>query len=124
VTATPPGGPPWPGQGRTIFESHARLIERSTVDMPGAPGGFSIIGCDAANGTFCQLYSDDRNICRVYEMSIGGGEWKLWREGEPFPQRFTRRFTDDGRTIAGRWEKAADGTTYTTDFVLTYRRVE
>ena len=24
-----------------------------------------------------QLYTDDRNVCRVYEMSIGGGEWNL-----------------------------------------------
>ncbi len=66
----------------------------------------SIIGCDAANGTYYQLYSDDRGVCRVYEMSIGDSEWKLWRDGEPFPQRFTGRFDDDGRTIVGRWEKA------------------
>jgi hypothetical protein len=51
------------------------------------------------------------------------GQWKLWREGEPFPQRFTGRFTDDGRTIVGRWGKAEDGTNYTTDFNLTYTRV-
>ena len=70
----------------------------------------SIIGCDAANGTYYQLYSDDRGVCRVYEMSIGDSEWKLWREGEPFTQRFTGRFEDDGRTIAGRWELAEDGT--------------
>jgi hypothetical protein len=40
-------------------------------------------GCDAANGTYYQLYSDERGVCRVYEMSIGNGEWRLWREGEP-----------------------------------------
>jgi len=48
-------------------------------------------------------------------MSIGGGEWKLWREGEPFSRRFTATFTDDGNTITGRWEIAEDGTNYTTD---------
>jgi hypothetical protein len=127
ITATPPGGPPWPGEGRTIFEWHesgAHLIERSTIDMPEAPDGISIIGCDAANGTYYQLYSDDRGVCRVYEMSIGDSEWKLWRGGEPFPQRFSGRFADDGRTIVGRWEKAEDGTNYTTDFDLTYTRAE
>jgi hypothetical protein len=41
-------------------------------------------------------------VCRIYEMSIGNGEWKLWREGEPFSQRFTN---------------------YRTDFDLIYRRV-
>jgi len=126
MTATPPGGQPWPGEGRATFEWHdsgAHLIERSTVDIPGVPDGVSIIGCDAANGTYYQLYSDDRGVCRVYEMSIGDGEWTLWREGAPFPQRFTGRFTDDGRTIVGRWEKAEDGTNYETDFDLIYRKV-
>jgi hypothetical protein len=128
LTATPPSGAPWPGgEGRATFEWHdsgAHLVERATVDTPQAPDSVSIIGCDAANGTYYQLYSDDRGVCRVYEMSIGNSEWKLWREGEPFPQRFTGRFEDDGRTIVGRWEKAEDATNYTTDFDLTYTRVE
>jgi hypothetical protein len=126
VTATPPGGAPWSGEGRTTFEWHdsgAHLVERSTVDIDGVPDGVSIIGCDAANGTYYQLYSDDRGVCRVYRMSIDGSEWKLWREGEPFAQRFTGRFTDGGRTIAGRWELAEDGTNYETDFDLTYTRI-
>jgi hypothetical protein len=93
------------------------------VEAPEAPDGVSIIGCDAANGTFYQLYSDDRGVCRVYEMSIGDGEWKLWRTGEPFPQRFTATISEDGTTIAGRWEKAEDGTNYTTDFELIYCKV-
>jgi hypothetical protein len=127
MTATPPGGEPWPGEGRTTFawhESGAHLIERSTIGVPGAPDSVSIIGCDAANGTYYQLYSDDRGVCRVYEMSIGDGEWKRWRDGDPFPQRFTGRFADDGKTIVARWEKAEDGTNFTTDFDLTYSRVE
>lgn len=127
LTATPPGGPPWPGEGRAIFEWHdsgAHLVERTTVDIPGVPDGVSIIGCDAANGTYFQLYSDDRGVCRVYEMGIDDSEWRLWREGAPFAQRFTGRFDEDGRTIAGRWEIAEDGINYTTDFDLTYTRVE
>jgi hypothetical protein len=61
MMAAAPGGQPWPGEGRTTFEWHesgAHLIESSTVDMPQAPDGVSIIGCDAANGTYYQLYSD------------------------------------------------------------------
>ncbi len=91
---------------------------------PDAPDSISIIGCDAANGTYVQLYSDERGVCRVYQMSIGSGEWKLWRQGHPFPQRFTATISDDGNTIAGRWEKAEDGTTFSTDFYLTFHRVE
>jgi len=57
-------------------------------------------------------------------MSVGGGEWKLWREGAPFPQRFAATISEDGNTIAGRWEKAEDGRNYTIDFDVIYRRVE
>jgi hypothetical protein len=91
-TATPAGGEPWPGEAKTTFEwleGGQLLLERSTVEMPEAPDGVCVYGCDAANGTYYQLYTDDRNVCRVYQMSIGKGEWKLWREGEPFNQRFT-----------------------------------
>ena len=96
---------------------------RGTAELPEAPDNVSIIGCDAANGTYLQLYSDERGVCRVYEMSIGNGVWKLWRDGEPFSQRFTATFSDDGNTITGRWEIAEDGTDYTTDFDLILRRV-
>src|SRR5215217_9612530 len=75
-----------------------------------------------ANGTYFQLYSEERGVCRLYEMSIGDGEWKLWREGEPFPQRFSATISDDGNTIAGRWEKAQEGGRWETDFDLTYRK--
>ncbi len=44
--------------------------------------------------------------------------------GAPFSQRFTGRFEDGGRRIAGRWERADDGVNYTADFDLTYVRVE
>lgn len=56
-------------------------------------------------------------------MSIGDGRWSLWREGQPFAQRFTATFEDGGQTIAGRWEKAEDGVNYETDFELIFRKV-
>jgi len=124
--ATWPDGTRWPGIGTVTFEWHAsraHLVERGTADLPEAPDNVSIIGCDAANGTYFQLYSDERGVCRVYEMSIGDGEWKLWREGEPFSQRFTGTFSDDGNTITARWEIAEDFITYATDFDLVYRKV-
>jgi hypothetical protein len=125
IHAKPPDGPPWPG-GRARFEwlDGALLLERWTVDMPEFPNGTAIIGCDAANGTFYQLYSDDRRVCRVYEMRLNGREWTLQRTGPPFAfQRFTGTFSEDGNTISGRWELAEDGKTWTTDFDLTYSRV-
>jgi hypothetical protein len=126
LEATWPDGTQWPGGGRATFEwnaSRAHLVERTTAELPEAPDSISIIGCDAANGTYSQLYSDERGVCRIYGMSIGDGEWRLWREGEPFSQRFTATFSDDGNTITGRWEIAEDFTNYTTDFDLVFRRV-
>ncbi len=119
-------GKRWPGEGRATFEWHdsgSHLVERWTVDMPEAPNGVAIIGCDAANGTYYQLYSDERGVCRVYNMTIGDGVWRLWREGEPFAQRFTGRFENDGNRIVGTWEIAEGGRNLTTDFHLTYVRV-
>ena len=119
-------GEPWPGGGRATFEWHdsrAHLVQRTTIDLPEAPDSTSIIGCDAANGTYSQLYSDERGVCRIYEMTMSADEWTLWREGEPFSQRFTATISADGNTIDGRWEIAEDFTTYTTDFELVYRRV-
>jgi hypothetical protein len=126
--AIPPGGEPWPGEARTTFEwlegsDNRLLVERSEIEMPEAPNGVCVIGCDAANGTYYQLYTDDRGVCRIYEMSIGNGEWKLWRDGEPFSQRFTAKISDDGNTIEGRWEAAKDGANWETDFDLIFRRV-
>ena len=126
LKASSPGGEPWPGEARATFEWHqsrAHVVVRTRIDLPQAPDTISVIGCDAANGTYFRLYSDDRGVCRVYEMSIGASEWKLWREGDPFPQRFTATISEDGDTMAGRWEKAEDGTNYTTDFYLTYARI-
>ena len=125
--AKPPDGPRGPGEARATIKWHdagAHLLQRSTVEMPEAPDSISIMGCDAANGTYYQLYSDERGVCRVYEMSIGDGRWELWREGEPFAQRFSATISDDGDTIAGRWEKKAqEGSTWETDFDLAYRKV-
>ena len=80
---------PTESRGRAVERSPrvarlgTHLLERGSAELPEAPDNISVIGCDAANGTYYQLYSDERGVCRVYEMSIGDGEWKLWREGEP-----------------------------------------
>lgn len=126
LEAGPPGGPPWPGEARVTFEwldGAPLLVQRWRVDLPEAPDGVAVIGCDGMAAAYYQLYTDDRDVQRVYEMSLGEGVWKLWREGEPFSQRFTGTFSEDGDTIAGRWEIAEDGTTWRTDFDLTFTRV-
>lgn len=125
--AGPPGGPPWPGAAQVTFEwfeGASLLIQRWHVDMPEAPSGVAVIGCDGMSGSYYQLYTDERDVQRIYEMSLSDGVWKLWRNGEPFSQRFTGKFSRDGKTIAGRWEIAEDRKTWKTDFDMTYTKVE
>jgi hypothetical protein len=126
MEAGAPGGPPWPGEARVTFEwleGRAFLIERWTVDMPEAPDGIAIIGPDESGERLRQHYFDSRGVERIYEMSFGDGDWKLWRDGDDFSQRFSGTFSDDGKTISGRWEIAHDGKTWETDFDLTYIKV-
>jgi hypothetical protein len=126
IEAAPPGGPPWPGGGRATFEwlqGAPLLIESWHIDMPEAPDGTAVIGCDGTSGTYYQLYTDERDVQRIYEMSLDNGVWKLWRNGEPFSQRFTGRFSEDEKKIAGRWEIAEDRKNWKTDFDLTYTKV-
>jgi hypothetical protein len=126
MEAVPPGGPPWRGEARATFawlDGAPLLVMRTHVDMPEAPDIVAVIGCDATNGMYSQLYADDRDVQRIYEMSLLDGVWKLWRHGAPFAQRFTGAFSGDGMTITGRWERADDGVTWETDFDLTYTKV-
>src|SRR4029077_1803110 len=99
------------------------LAVRGTAELPEAPDNVSIIGCDGANGTYYQLYSDERVVSRVYETRSDERGWRLGRRGEPFAQRFTAIFSEDGNTMNGRWEIAEDGSNYVTDFDMVYRRV-
>ena len=76
VEAKGADGQAWPGEGRATFQWHpskAHLVQRTVMGVPGAPDSTSIIGCDAANGTFVQLYSDERGVCRIYSMKLDGG---------------------------------------------------
>jgi hypothetical protein len=104
------------------------LIQRWQVPVPEAPDGIAIIGPDPEHaGNYLQHYFDTRGVARVYKMSFANGVWKLWRD-EPdfspldFAQRFAGTFSEDGKTIAGRWEISNDGKTWERDFDLTYTR--
>ena len=124
MEAGPPDGPPWPGEGRVSFEwleGQTWLIERWSVEMPEAPDGIAIIGKDESEAPYAQHYFDSRGVHRIYAMSLEDGEWKLWREGPPFAQRFSGSFSADGKTISGRWERQDEGS-WVTDFDLTYKK--
>ena len=58
----------------------------------------------------------------VYEMSINEREWKLWRSGQPFDQRFSVVLDDDGTTMTGSWDRV-DNRAFVVDFEQTFPRV-
>ncbi len=127
-----PNLPPAEGEARVHFEwlpGQRFLVERWQVPVPEAPDGIAVIGPDpAAEGGYLQHYFDTRGVARVYKMSFGDGVWKLWRHEADFSpvdfgQRYTGRFSADGRVIEGAWEICHDGTTWEHDFDLTYRKL-
>ena len=125
LEAKPPEGEPWPGGGRSTFEWHpsgAYLVQHTIVELSEAPDSLPSTGCDGGNGTYTQIYSDERGVSRVYDMSIRDGSWKLGRSGASFSQRFNATFEEDGNTIVGHCEMPEDGTGYVSDFDSVYRR--
>ena len=117
--------------GRTVFEWMAGeqfLIQRWEVPGPAAPDGIAIVGFDEGRDTYLQHYFDSRGVARVYEMSFATGVWELRRTSADFSplnfsQRFTGAFSDDGKTIDGRWEISHDGRSWDHDFDLTDTKV-
>ncbi len=115
----------WEGEGTTTFEWHpdrAHLLQRASVDHPDAPNSLSVIGCDGAKDTYAQLYSDERGVSRVYDMTFDGTTWTLERQGEPFAQRYVGTFSEDGGTITGQWQIDEDGSGYRRDFDVVLER--
>jgi hypothetical protein len=98
------------------------LVMRGTVEHPDFPDGIIIIGADDSNEAYSMLYFDSRGVARIYQMSLGDGTLKFWRETPGFNQRYIGRFSEDGNTITGAWEKSTDGTTWEHDFDLIYIR--
>lgn len=84
----------------------------------------AVIGFDDTTGQMTMLYADARGVRRIYQMSVGEREWRMWRNAPGFNQRFVGRFGDEGRSIVGRWEQSADGSAWETDFEMAYTRLD
>jgi hypothetical protein len=131
MEVTFPGASPV-GGAQTSFEwmpGELLLLQRWEVPIPEAPDGLAVYGWDELRGTLLQHYFDTRGVVRVYEMSLEGRSWTLERTEADFSplnfsQRFSATFSEDGKTIEGRWEIAHDHhSTYKKDFDIVYRKV-
>ncbi|MGZ5309059.1 MAG: hypothetical protein ACXWDQ_01245 [Solirubrobacterales bacterium] len=129
VEASLPIDPPIEMRGRSVFEwleGGGFLVQRSTTEREEFPNTLSVIGVDEEGEGYVMHYFDSRGVKRVYEMSLADGVWKLERDPSgprsDFWQRYVGEFSDDGKTIEGRWEKSDDGSSWELDFPLTYTK--
>lgn len=82
-----------------------------------------IIGRDDSEQHYHVLYADDRGVSRVYQMSLTGGSWQMWRDTPEFSQRFDAKVSPGEAEINGSWQKSVDGgTTWEHDFKVRYTR--
>ncbi len=88
----------------------------------GIPSAFNVIGHDDAVETCSMLYTDERGVSRIYQMSLAGGVWKMWRESPDFSQRMTGTFSEDDQTITWHGEMSHDSSTWEPDLRVTYTR--
>lgn len=113
--------------GHSTFEwlrEGALLAWHFDWEHHGPPNAFSVIGHDDANAvdTCSMLYADERGVARIYQMSLDGGVWKMWRDSPGFSQRMTGTFSDDGNTITVHGELSRDGSNWEQDLDVRYTR--
>ncbi len=118
---------PSQSQGHSSFEwlrEGSLLVWHFNWDGDDVPNAFSVIGRDDGVESCSMLYSDERGVARIYEMSLEGGVWKMWRDSPGFSQRVTGTISGDGKIITCQGELSRDGTHWEQDLDVTYRKKE
>lgn len=112
------------GSARVEWAQDGSVLVLRQGDPENPPYATWTIGRDEDEADFLVLYADDRGVSRIYQMSLGGSDWLMWRDVPGFSQRFSARIDPDGQAVRGRWEKSSDrGKTWEHDFNLDYVRV-
>jgi hypothetical protein len=90
--------------GRTSFSWHeggAFLIMRSEVGHPQFPDGVAIIGSSDA-GRFVMTYFDEREVSRIYDVTVGNGTVSWLRDDPDFSQSNTITADAGGARLVGK----------------------
>ena len=101
----------------------AFLEMRQGDKPPSPPAAIWLMNRDESSGGYEVFYYDDRGVSRIYQMSLDGKIWKMWRDAPGFSQRFEGTISDDRNTIRAHWEKSTDGRQWDHDFDITYTRI-
>jgi hypothetical protein len=105
-----------------LIEAGGLLAMRQMSDPAGPPLASWVIGRDASRPSYTVLYTDARGVSRVYEMTLAGGLWRIWRDNPEFSQRFEATISTDRDDITGHWEKRTSNGVWEHDFYVTYTR--
>jgi hypothetical protein len=109
------------------LEGGGFLIQRSTTERTEFPNTIAVIGAAEDGNGYDFHHFDSRGVSRLYAMRLEGRSWTLERPPSgprsDFWQRWIGEFSEDGRTIQGRWENSENGTDWNLDFHLTYTRI-
>ena len=82
-----------------------------------------IIGRDEPSAEYTVLFSGDREVSRVYMMTLTRGVWKIWRDAPEFHRRFEAGLSRDGRSIKAHWDRSVDGKNWIHDFDIKYSKI-
>ncbi len=104
------------------FEGGDFLVMRQGTKNGRMPWATWFIGRDEDSDHYTVLYIDNRRVSRVYEMSFGKGDLKIWRNASGLSQRFLGKFDKERKKITAYWEKSTDGKTWEHDFDVKYVR--
>ena len=108
------------GSAKIEWLGDAFLVLTSVFD--GEPDWEWVIGRSDSEDRFVVLYHDNRGVCRVFDMTFGGGEWRMERADPDFHQRFIATVEPD--RILSRFEASEDeGRTWRKDFDMIFERV-
>jgi hypothetical protein len=113
--------------GRASFSWHqggAFVIMHSQIDDdPRFPSGVAVFGSDDGAGAFTMVYFDERDVSRIYEVTVGDG-WVRWSRDDPhLAQTSTLTIDPSGRRMTGEGRMSRDGGEWEGDLSLSYERV-
>jgi hypothetical protein len=112
-------------QGHSTFEwlkEGSLLVWHFNWEGGSPPNAFSVIGGNDGVEACSMLYTDERGVARIYQMSLEGGVWKMWRDSPGFSQRVSGTISSDGKIIKCQGELSRDGTHWEPDLDVTYSR--
>ena len=136
----------WHGEGELPMDPPVKMSAEATIRRLGEfivfssvgepaelPDSISIIGGAPDGEPQPMHYFDSRGVKRLFMTMLDGSTWTIWRapdedwngpDGPGFNQRFIGEISDDGKTIAGRWERGLGdaGDAWEIDFPMTYVR--